>query len=115
MKSGNNARKAPLSSDSLIAFTLEQMNARLAAQSGDDEKKQLRSGLLYLGNVHDAIPRQLILDTRLSPLDKMAWIMIRLYAQQNAGQSFLPMMNCNCNWLLRTVVRRHGKPSAEYY
>ncbi|WP_118987878.1 STY4528 family pathogenicity island replication protein [Photorhabdus sp. CRCIA-P01] len=88
MKSGNNARKAPLSSDSLIAFTLEQMNARLVAQSGGDEKKQLRSGLLYLGNVHDAIPRQLILDTRLSPLDKMAWIMIRLYAQQNAGAVF---------------------------
>ncbi len=88
MKSGNNTRKAPLSSDSLIAFTLEQMNARLAAQAEGDEKKQLRSGLLYLGNVHDAIPRQLILDTRLSPLDKMAWIMIRLYAQQNAGAVF---------------------------
>ncbi|MBS9439613.1 helix-turn-helix domain-containing protein [Photorhabdus noenieputensis] len=88
MKSGNNTRKAPLSSDSLIAFTLEQMNARLAEQAEGDEKKQLRSGLLYLGNVHDAIPRQLILDTRLSPLDKMAWIMIRLYAQQNAGAVF---------------------------
>ncbi|WP_236637239.1 STY4528 family pathogenicity island replication protein [Photorhabdus australis] len=88
MKSGNNARKAPLSPDSLIAFTLEQMNARLAVQAEGDEKKQLRSGLLYLGNVHDAMPRQLILDTRLSPLDKMAWIMIRLYAQQNAGAVF---------------------------
>ncbi len=88
MKSGNNARKASLSPDSLIAFTLEQMNTRLAAQSEGDEKKQLRSGLLYLGNVHDAMPRQLILDTRLSPLDKMAWIMIRLYAQQNAGAVF---------------------------
>ncbi|WP_051240252.1 STY4528 family pathogenicity island replication protein [Photorhabdus temperata] len=88
MKSGNNARKASLSPDSLIAFTLEQMNTRLAAQTEGDEKKQLRSGLLYLGNVHDAMPRQLILDTRLSPLDKMAWIMIRLYAQQNAGAVF---------------------------
>ncbi|KOY62456.1 hypothetical protein AM629_08290 [Photorhabdus heterorhabditis] len=88
MKSGNNARKASLSPDSLIAFTLEQMNTRLTAQTERDEKKQLRSRLLYLGNMHGAMPRQLMLDTRLSPLDKMAWIMIRLYAQQNTGAVF---------------------------
>jgi hypothetical protein len=41
-----------------------------------------------MGNVHDAFPRQLFLDTRLSPLDKTAWVMIRLYAQQNEGAVF---------------------------
>ncbi|UNE43331.1 helix-turn-helix domain-containing protein [Serratia ureilytica] len=80
--------------DSLITFTLEQMNARLAERIGAEKHAgapdvtNLRSGLLYMGNVHDSIPRRLLLDTRLSPLDKTAWIMIRLYAQQNQGAVF---------------------------
>lgn len=77
-----------LPSDSLIAYALEKMDARLAARSATDDVSQVRSGLLYTGNIHDAIPRQLLLDTRLSPLDKMAWMMIRLYAQQNQGAIF---------------------------
>ncbi|ELQ9311857.1 helix-turn-helix domain-containing protein [Serratia marcescens] len=80
--------------DSLITFTLEQMNARLAERigaekhAGSPDVTNLRNGLLYMGNVHDSIPRRLLLDTRLSPLDKTAWIMIRLYAQQNQGAVF---------------------------
>lgn len=80
-----------LPADSLIAYTVEKMNLRLAERiPGEDDtgQLQLRSGLLYMGNVHDAYPRRLLLDTRLSPLDKMAWMMIRLYAQQNDGAIF---------------------------
>lgn len=75
--------------DSLISHTIEQMNARLAERicdenpTGSADLTNLRSGLLFTGNVHDAVPRRLMLDTRLSPLDKVAWMMIRLYAQQN--------------------------------
>ncbi|MBC3217027.1 STY4528 family pathogenicity island replication protein [Serratia fonticola] len=74
--------------DSVIQHTLSRMTARIVqkAQSGAVTNEQ--SGLLYLGNVHDAIPRQLYMDTRLSPLDKTAWVMIRLYAQQNDGAVF---------------------------
>ncbi len=48
--------------DSLITFTLEQMNARLAERigaekhAGTTDVTNLRSGLLYMGNVHDSIP-----------------------------------------------------------
>ncbi|MBN3171598.1 STY4528 family pathogenicity island replication protein [Pectobacterium brasiliense] len=77
-----------LPADSLIAYTVEKMNLRLAERIPADDAGQLRSGLLYMGNVHDAYPRRLLLDTRLSPLDKMAWMMIRLYAQQNEGAIF---------------------------
>ncbi|EQB98914.1 hypothetical protein [Photorhabdus temperata] len=49
MKSGNNARKASLSPDSLIAFTLEQMNTRLAAQTEGDEKKQVAQWAVVSG------------------------------------------------------------------
>ncbi|WP_219495301.1 STY4528 family pathogenicity island replication protein [Proteus terrae] len=74
--------------DNIIQQTLTKMQDRIEqkAQSGDMSNEQ--SGLLFLGNVHDAIPRRLFLDSRLSPLDKMAWVMIRLYAQQNEGVIF---------------------------
>lgn len=60
--------------DGLIAFTLEQMNERIQAetQTGETGTAHLRGGLLYTGNVHDAVPRRLLLDPRLSPLDKTA-------------------------------------------
>jgi len=80
--------------ESLINFTLAQMNARMAEridvekQTGTVDVTNLRSGLLYMGNVHDSISRRLLLDTRLSPLDKTAWVMIRLYAQHNQGAVF---------------------------
>ncbi|WP_374705973.1 STY4528 family pathogenicity island replication protein, partial [Escherichia coli] len=73
--------------DSLIAYTLEKMQERIE-QKGRQQDGKIQSGLLFTGNVHDAIPRRLLLDTRLSPLDKMAWMMIRLYAQNNEGAVF---------------------------
>jgi len=74
-----------LATESLIAHTLKKMKARIVA---DDRDGRIQSGLLFTGNVHDAYPRQLLLDTRLSPLDKMAWMIIRLYAQHNEGAIF---------------------------
>ncbi|HCK0867181.1 TPA: helix-turn-helix domain-containing protein [Escherichia coli] len=76
-----------LPAESLIAYTLEKMKYRMATGARKEEGR-IRSGLLFTGNVHDAIPRRLLLDTRLSPLDKMAWMMIRLYAQNNEGAIF---------------------------
>ncbi|QNJ37007.1 helix-turn-helix domain-containing protein [Xenorhabdus nematophila] len=76
-----------LSADSLIAHTMAKMKSRLA-QRTDDDVSQLRSGLLFMGNIQDAYPRRLLLDDRLSPLDKTGWMMIRLYAQQNEGAVF---------------------------
>lgn len=60
-----------LPADSLITFTLEKMNARLAANPLRNDR-QVRSGLVFTGNVHDAIPRRLLLDQRLSPLIRWA-------------------------------------------
>ncbi|WP_237385442.1 STY4528 family pathogenicity island replication protein [Xenorhabdus sp. Sc-CR9] len=76
-----------LPADSLIAHTIDKMKNRLAARA-DDDVSQLRSGLLFMGNIQDAYPRCLLLDNRLSPLDKTGWMMIRLYAQQNEGAVF---------------------------
>lgn len=74
--------------DSIVEFTLSRMQNNLASRTADNDVTSERSGLLFLGNVHDAFPRQLFMDTRLSPLDKTAWVMIRLYAQKNEGAVF---------------------------
>ncbi|AHG20623.1 helix-turn-helix domain protein [Chania multitudinisentens RB-25] len=78
----------PLTVDSVIQYTLSRMTARIVQKAQSGAVTNEPSGLLYLGNVHDAIPRQLYMDNRLSPLDKTAWVMIRLYAQQNDGAVF---------------------------
>ncbi|MDC9606961.1 STY4528 family pathogenicity island replication protein [Xenorhabdus griffiniae] len=75
-----------ISKESLISFTLEKMQQKLACIS--EPTGTIRSGLIYAGNIHDSIPRQLLLDNRLSPFDKLTWMMIRLYAQQNDGATF---------------------------
>jgi len=74
--------------DSIVEFTLSRMQTNLANRTSENDVTNERSGLLFLGNVHDAFPRRLFMDTRLSPLDKTAWVMIRLYAQQNEGAVF---------------------------
>lgn len=74
--------------ESLIQFSLEKMRQRLHTQQQKGYTGPVRSGLIYAGNIHDAIPRQLLLDSRLSPVDKLAWMMIRLHAQQNDGAIF---------------------------
>ncbi|CNL43260.1 STY4528 family pathogenicity island replication protein [Yersinia aldovae] len=74
--------------DSIVEFTLARMRTSLAQRTSENDVTNERSGLLFLGNVHDAFPRQLFMDTRLSPLDKTAWVMIRLYAQQHEGAIF---------------------------
>lgn len=77
-----------LALDNVIGHTLNKMTARIVQKAQPGTVVNEQSGLLYMGNVHDAIPRQLYLDNRLSPLDKTAWVMIRLYAQQNEGAVF---------------------------
>lgn len=74
--------------DSIVSLTLSRMQKSLEQRSVSGDVSQERSGLLFVGNVHDAFPRRLFLDPRLSPLDKTAWVMIRLYAQQNEGAIF---------------------------
>lgn len=77
-----------LPDDSLINHAVKKMNDRLLARDSGEQSNFARGGLLFMGNVHDALPRRLLLDTRLSPLDKMAWIIIRLHAQHNDGAVF---------------------------
>lgn len=86
--------------DDVIQRTLAKMQNRIEQKAQSGEQSNEQSGLLFLGNVHDAVPRSLFLDSRLSPLDKMAWVMIRLYAQQNEGAVFPTYDELQCQLAL---------------
>ncbi|EAA4447572.1 helix-turn-helix domain-containing protein [Salmonella enterica subsp. enterica] len=86
--------------DDVIQGTLAKMQNRIEQKAQSGEQSNEQSGLLFLGNVHDAVPRCLFLDSRLSPLDKMAWVMIRLYAQQNEGAVFPTYDELQCQLAL---------------
>lgn len=86
--------------DDVIQCTLAKMQNRIEQKTQSGEQSNEQSGLLFLGNVHDAVPRRLFLDSRLSPLDKMAWVMIRLYAQQNEGAVFPTYDELQCQLAL---------------
>ncbi|TGB71014.1 STY4528 family pathogenicity island replication protein [Escherichia sp. E4702] len=86
--------------DDVIQRTLAKMQNRIEQKTQSGEQSNEQSGLLFLGNVHDAVPRRLFLDSRLSPLDKMAWVMIRLYAQQNEGTVFPTYDELQCQLAL---------------
>ncbi|SEQ12895.1 Helix-turn-helix domain-containing protein [Rosenbergiella nectarea] len=86
--------------DDVIQRTLAKMQHRIEQKTQSGEQSNEQSGLLFLGNAHDAVPRRLFLDSRLSPLDKMAWVMIRLYAQQNEGAVFPTYDELQCQLAL---------------
>lgn len=77
-----------LPDDSLIQQAVTKMSKRLTTRSAEEQNSFVRGGLLFTGNIQDAMPRRLLLDHRLSPLDKMAWIIIRLHALSNDGAVF---------------------------
>lgn len=76
-----------LPDDSLIHQAVNKLIDRLACLP-EEQNNCVRGGLLFTGNIHDSMPRRLLLDPRLSPLDKMGWIIIRLHALSNDGAVF---------------------------
>jgi hypothetical protein len=77
-----------LPNDSLIHQAVTKLTDRLEARLPEDHNSYVRGGLLFTGNIHDSMPRRLLLEQRLSPLDKMGWIIIRLHALSNDGAVF---------------------------
>ncbi|MEJ3982166.1 helix-turn-helix domain-containing protein, partial [Klebsiella pneumoniae] len=49
--------------DGVIQFTLNKMNERIR-QHAEGAPVNEQSGLIFMGNVHDAVPRRLFLDSR---------------------------------------------------
>lgn len=54
----------------------------------DDTPAKANEGLLFLGNWHDALPRLLIQDPILQPVDKVVWQVIKLQATAQGATGF---------------------------
>ncbi|PFG25173.1 hypothetical protein ATH90_4037 [Pseudomonas lurida] len=47
-----------------------------------------RTGIIFTGNPHEAVPRRLLLDSRLTPLERNAWQVFRLLLNDDGLTSF---------------------------
>lgn len=71
-----------LALDVMIRASLERLLETSSASQAASE------ALLFMGNWHDAMPRLLIQDAVLEPVDKVVWQVIKLQAQSQTATSF---------------------------
>lgn len=60
---------------------------RLAAESGEPLAQQY-SGIIFSGNPHETVPRRLLLDKRLTPLERNCWQVFRLFINDDGLTAF---------------------------
>ncbi|MCO3455991.1 hypothetical protein FA182_30930 [Pseudomonas aeruginosa] len=60
---------------------------RLAAESGEPPAQQY-SGIIFSGNPHETVPRRLLLDKRLPPLERNCWQVFRLLINDDGLTAF---------------------------
>ncbi|WP_268933211.1 STY4528 family pathogenicity island replication protein [Pseudomonas sp. Y39-6] len=103
MRGGGNSRFNPGNLDALNAL-LDSASAALsetrtdkhaAAKSERPSTRPLtpildteRTGIIFTGNPHEAVPRRLLLDNRLTPLERNAWQVFRLLLNDDGLTSF---------------------------
>ncbi|TPG90341.1 hypothetical protein EAH72_29510 [Pseudomonas caspiana] len=73
-------RTGPASLSSLLDNALEQLQPKNNPPCGD--------GFLFSGNRHETVPRALLLDTRLTPLERNAWQVFRLLLNDDGITAF---------------------------
>lgn len=87
-----------------LTSLLDAASSRLAAKSRDRPRPAASSrnrpqpltpmldtehtGILFTGNPHEAVPRRLLLDNRLTPLERNAWQVFRLLLNDDGLTSF---------------------------
>ncbi|WP_336512919.1 STY4528 family pathogenicity island replication protein [Stutzerimonas stutzeri] len=87
--------RLPLSQ--LIASASEQIKRDLMERKASSERTSVKEGkpacepgegLVFTGNPHDAVPRRLLLDPRLSPLERNAWQIFRMLVREDGLTAF---------------------------
>lgn len=77
-----------------LTSLLDAASSRLAAKSRDRPSTAAPmldteyTGILFTGNPHEAVPRRLLLDNRLTPLERNAWQVFRLLLNDDGLTSF---------------------------
>lgn len=75
------AQAGPAALSTLLDDALRQLPANREPAPASD-------GFLYSGNRHESVPRALFLDTRLTPLERNAWQIIRLMLNADGVTAF---------------------------
>lgn len=73
-------RAAPASLSSLLDNALDRLQTEGTQPNGD--------GFLFSGNRHETVPRALLLDVRLTPLERNAWQVFRLLLNDDGVTAF---------------------------
>lgn len=77
-----------------LTSLLDAASSHLAAKSRDRPSTAApmldteHTGILFTGNPHEAVPRRLLLDNRLTPLERNAWQVFRLLLNDDGLTSF---------------------------
>lgn len=69
-----------------LAAYIEQAALRL--QAAPDNGKESPDELLFLGNWHDTVPRLLIHDPSLEPMEYACWMILKVFCQPNVPVAF---------------------------
>lgn len=70
------------------AMTQRRGDHAPASQHSDNAAGEPSDGLVFLGNVHDTVPRALLLDRRLGAVDVLGWQMIRMLCNADRTTAF---------------------------
>lgn len=74
------------------AFQVKVSNTRTTDATGsnqeDDTAHDQYAGIVFSGNPHETVPRRLLLDDRLSPLERNAWQVFRLLINSDGLTAF---------------------------
>ena len=78
------------------------------AESGEPLAQQY-SGIIFSGNPHETVPRRLLLDKRLTPLERNCWQVFRLLINDDGLTAFL----LTSNYALISACSRARSPRAK--
>lgn len=70
------------------AAQLRKSASSLSSQSDQDPADEHYDGIVFSGNPHETVPRRLLLDDRLSPLERNTWQVFRLLIHTDGVTAF---------------------------
>lgn len=98
MMGGQNSTRGPVRLGDLFEQALGQLQPQQPPSSRPTASPAPADGFLYSGNRHDSVPRALLLDRRLTPLERNGWQVFRLMLADD-GITAMPTYDQLAPWL----------------
>lgn len=98
MSGSQNSTRGPVRLGDLFEQALGQLQPQQPSPSRPAASSPPTDGFLYSGNRHDSVPRALLLDSRLTPLERNGWQVFRLMLADD-GITAMPTYDQLAPWL----------------